>query len=336
MRTTTLRSRLAVTGAACLLALAGVTACSVGSGSDSAGTSDDGGQSVEEAPADRAEALAPETGAAPGTVGSGDAAVAPALAQLKVVRRASLSVRVEDVDAAAASVRAIAADQGGVVQSETIGTDPVEPTPLPQEQGDTAGSPAGGGTAHPSVGTMTIAVPTDALDATLDRLADIGSVLSRNVSSDDITAQYADTDSRVDSARASVERVRALMSKATKIADIVALEAELSRRQADLEALESQLQALDGRVALAPVTVDLRTPDAPADDGDDTGFLAGLTAGWHAFTTSVTFLLTAVGALLPFALAVALVVVPLVVWWRRRSPRPDTTTSPAPPAAPSA
>ena len=170
--------------------------------------------------------------------------------------------------------------------------------------------------------TITISVPTADLDATLDQLAKLGKVHSRNASTDDVTAQYVDTEARVKTMQASVDRVRALMSQATKLGDVVALEAELSRRQADLEATQSQLAALKDSVALSPVEVRLSTDEQVLQQADDsTGFLAGLKAGWGAFTGSVTVLLTALGAVLPFAVVAALVLVPLLVWLRRRVTR---------------
>ena len=183
--------------------------------------------------------------------------------------------------------------------------------------------------------SITISVPTAQLDATLDRISAIGEVYSRNTSTQDVTAQVVDTQSRLKTMQASVERVRALMTQATKLGEIVTLEAELSRRQADLEALQSQLAALEDSVALSPVEVRLSTDeDVLADADDDTGFLAGLAAGWRAFTVSVTMLLTALGALLPFAAAAALVITPVVLWLRRRrAPASAVVTVPEAPAS---
>ena len=178
--------------------------------------------------------------------------------------------------------------------------------------------------------TITISVPTDSLDATLDELAKLGTVHSRNASTDDVTAQYVDTQSRIDTMEASVNRVRALMSQATKLADIVVLEAELSRRQADLEALQSQLAALEDATTLAPVEVRLSTDATVLEEAeDDTGFLAGLTAGWDAFTASVGVVLTVLGAMLPFAVVAAVVAVPIVLWLRRRGPGAPAPVTPA-------
>jgi hypothetical protein len=243
-------------------------------------------------------------------------AVDPAVLDRKLSRRADISVTVADVDVAATQVRSIAAAAKGIVLSEAISSEPDVP--------ETGG-----------YSTITISVPTDALDATLDRVAELGDVHARNASTEDVTAQYVDTESRIETMRASVERVRALMGQATRLADIVTLEAELSRRQADLEALQSQLGALDDAVTLAPIEVRLSTDESVLEQAeDDTGFLAGLAAGWDAFTTSVAVLLTAIGAVLPFAVVIAAVAVPLLVWLRRRGARPlAPTAQPGPPAA---
>ena len=299
-----------------LLALAG---CSGNTASDSSGAAGSAAVGSAAEPADGDTSGAGTSGtSSDGAVKaeSNDsaarvAAVAPAVYDRKLARRADISITVPDVDAAAAKVRVIAASAKGLVVAEAISSEPDDP--------------ALGG-----FSTITISVPTDSLDATLDQLAGLGKVHSRNASTDDVTAQYVDTESRVKTMQASVERVRALMSQATKLGDIVALEGELSRRQADLEATQTQLAALKDAVALAPVEVRLSTDEKVlAQPDDETGFLAGLKSGWSAFTASVTVLLTALGALLPFAVVAALVLVPLFVWLRRRS---SSTSVPAPAA----
>lgn len=321
MRTPERPARRVTTAVAALAVALGMTAlagCSGGSddsGAAAGGAADSSTEGRTGAPAagsagqDDAAKEAGRLGAA------GSSAVDPAALNRKLSRRADISLTVEDVDAAAVKVRSIAAAAKGIVLSEAISSEPDVP--------ETGG-----------YSTITISVPSEALDATLDRVAELGDVHSRNTSTEDVTAQYVDTESRVETMRASVERVRALMGEATRLADIVSLEAELSRRQADLEALQSQLAALDDAVTLSPIEVRLSTDESVLEKDDDTGFLAGLTAGWDAFTTSVAVLLTVLGAVLPFAVVIALVAVPLFLWLRRRGSRPlAPTTQPGPPAA---
>jgi hypothetical protein len=225
----------------------------------------------------------------------------------KLTKSASLSVQVKNIDAAAAQVRTIATGLQAQVLNEQIGTGgPGGPVPL-QSKSDAA----------TGFGTLTLSVPADKLDTALDQLARIGTVLQRNLTTQDVTAQYVDTTSRLKTMRASVDRVRALMVQAKDLGQVVALESELSRRQADLESLESQLAALNNGVERSTLSVSLSTPgNEPVTQA---GFVAGLRSGWDAFTASARGLLTAIGAVLPFALFFALVAVPIVWWWRRRS-----------------
>lgn len=311
-RSRTLTSAFLV-GALGLLALAGCSADSSGDSGAASGSSGVLEQSDAQAPVAAGGAEQPAV-TVEGSKQAGPNAVA-AVSDRKLSRRADISLTVTDVPLSAAKVRGVAASQNGVVVAEEVST-----------QKD---APEGDGFAY---GTITISVPADRLDAALDEVAKLGEVASRNTSTDDVTAQFVDTESRVKSMKASVERVRALMTRAEKLTDIVALESELSRRQSDLESYETQLAALQDSVTLSPITVRLATSEKVlGEQGGDTGFLAGLTAGWKAFTASVSVLLTAIGAVLPFAVFIALVLVPLVLWLRRRTPR---AAGPAPaPAA---
>lgn len=297
------RATAAVIGAALGVTL--LAGCGAGNGasttssaqlSDSAGGADSRGSAPQAA----------TDGAAKAAEGAGTATSIASQAELqrKLTRQADVSLTVKAVPKAAAEIRSITAAARGIVLSEQINT-----TPPPD---------AGSDPSHArSFSTMTISVPSSALDATLDRLGQVGTVESRSTSTEDVTASYVDTQSRLATMRASIARIRALMSRATKIGDIVSLESELSRREADLESLQAQLNALDGAVAMSPVTIRLATV-APPTDQPRTGFLGGLVAGWDAFTASGTFLLTALGALLPFLLALAVVLMPLWLWVRRR------------------
>ena len=243
----------------------------------------------------------------------------------KLTKSASLDLRVKDISVAAAQVRSIATGLQAQVLSEQIGTGgPGDPIPLSSK-----GQPSRD---FLGFGTLTLSVPADKLDTALDQIGkQVGTVLRRNTSSQDVTSQYVDTESRLKTMRASVERVRALMAQAKDLGQVVALESEMSRRQADLESLESQLAALTTSVERSTLAVSLSTPGN--EPGTDNGFLAGLRSGWDAFTASAAGLFTGIGAVLPFAVFFALVGSPL--WWwlrRRRANRPPVVPAPTGPA----
>jgi len=273
-----------------------------------------------------------QSGAKPGAPNSSASAIPPVGVGSKLTRSGSLDLQVKDIAAAAARVRSIATGLQAEILGEQIGTaGPGQPTPTPVPLGDgTKPVPPSGD--FGGFGTLTLSVPSDQLDTALDQLSKIGTVLGRNTSSQDVTAQYVDAQSRLKTMRASVDRVRALMVRAKDIGQVVALESEMSRREADLESLESQLAALKTSVERSPLTVSLSTKSS-VEPVTTNGFLAGLRSGWDAFIASASGLFTGIGAVLPFAVFFALLGAPLVWWLRRyRANRPPAMTQPTGPS----
>ncbi len=322
-RSTAFLSALALSA----LALA---ACSAGgSDSSSAGSAGRAGTAASAAvpkssPAgelgqqDRSAAGSPKAPAKPGDGGTSvDPASLTPPGEL-LARQATVALQVKDLGQAVARIRSLSAANDGLVLAENVGTGG-DVVPLEDRSKVTATTYA----------EITLSVPADRLDGVLADLGELGKVIRSSTSSEDVTSQVVDTQSRLATMRASVERVRALMDRATDLDQVVDLEAQLARRQADLEALESQLAALKNSVARSPVQVSLTTvPGVIAEDAG-TGFLAGLGAGWKAFTSSVVVVLTVLGALLPFAFVLALVGIPLWLVLRHRRPAsPPVATLP--------
>lgn len=254
----------------------------------------------------------PSSGAkASGSAGSAAQQVSPAslrAAQQQLARRASVALEVKSISQAVARVRATTAASDGIILAENIGT--TDGTAPLAERSKVSAT---------TYGEITISVPSAKLDAVVADLASVGTVLRSTTASEDVGSQIVDTQSRLETMRVSVARVRAFLDQAKGLDQVVALEAELTRRQSDLEALEAQLASLKDSVAMSPVQVSLTTqPEVVQPRKADTGFLAGLRSGWDAFTGSAAVALTVVGAVLPFAVLLALVGVPVLVWLRRR------------------
>ncbi len=306
-------------GSAALLAVVALAACSSGGNAASSASEAQSLQARDgsgSAAAGGAAAPKAQSGAPAADQGSaakaGSAAVTPAALEANrdaLARRASVALQVKDIGQAVAKVRGISAAAQGLVLTENIGTGGGGVIPLGDRSKVTA----------TTYGEITISVPSSRLDDVVGQLGDVGKVIRSQSSSENVGAQIVDTDSRRRTMQASVDRVRALMDRATDIREVVDLESELSRRQADLEALESQLASLKDSVAMSPVQVSLTTePGVIAKPAETSGFLAGLRHGWEAFTGSVSVLLTIVGAVLPFALLAVLVGLPLWMVLRRR------------------
>ncbi len=214
----------------------------------------------------------------------------------KIARKATMKVQVDDLPAAAARLRTLAQARHGQVTQEQISL------------GSTSGA-----------ASVTVNVPAEELDATMDEAAKVGRVLERTVKSQDVTTQVADVDSRIRTMQESIARMQQLLQRAGSVTEVAHVEAELTKRQAELESLLAQQKVLSQRVAQSSVEISLVTTAKTVQAKPaKTGFLAGLTYGWQALTWLVTGLLTVLGALLPLLVPLALVLAPLTWWLRRR------------------
>jgi predicted component of type VI protein secretion system len=308
---------LAVTATALLLSL---TACSDGSdgGSPDAATAMDGGaaggsagdmavESAPEAPADAA-AASREVGAASNAV--------DLTTQQALIKTGAVSLRSADVGGTRYDVQVPVDEQGGQVADDKTETDK---------------------SGEPLRARMVLRVPVDSFEDVMNALGSMETLASTSTSSEDVTTQLIDVEARIKAQQASVERVRQLLAQAQSIRDIMAIESELAQRQAELDSLAQQQAYLKDQTSMATVKVNIeRKPDpkAPVTEDDDSGFLAGLAAGWDGLTTTMVAVATVVGAVLPFAVVVLLVGIPvwLLVRRIRRSPAVPAQTEASQPS----
>jgi Domain of unknown function (DUF4349) len=294
-----------------------------GSGYDAAGGVDSGVSTSSGVGAAGQPATAPTPGAdQSGSGGAKEPAMMPAgtgvLADRSIIRTASLTVRTTDVLATSEKAATLAQALGGFVAGEKTQASPDEPSK--------------------SEAVVVLRVPADRLPALLSQLRGLGTLLSEDQSADDVTGQVIDVAARIAAQKASVARIRALLARATTLGQVVQIEGELTSRQAALESLEGQAAALADQTTLATATMTVVGPKvvvakhhtAPAPRG----FTTGLSKGWHAFTTAGTWLLTAIGVLLPFLLLLTPFAIAGYVLARRRT-RAVPAAAPAepPPAA---
>jgi len=281
----------------------------LGVGAGLAGCSADGGTSESSGAYSGADAnvAAPEAPvgkeSAPGQVNDKAPAVASGqiATERKLVRSAKIGLTAPDVKSAVDQARQIAVMAGGFTGAER--------------------------TEYKSA-SLTLSVPADKLDAVLGQLTSVPgtTVKTREQTAQDVTDQTVDVEARLATQRASVERVRALLARATSVSEITSIEGELTSRESELESLQRRRDSLAGSVAMSTVTLSVKTESAPVAPPDRSGFLGGLAGGWDAFLGFGGGLLTVVGAVAPFLLLIGVPVAAVVWWFRRRRPAPAAPT----------
>jgi hypothetical protein len=288
--------------------------CSGGS-SSVASSSEAAGQAA--AANQPARAAAPSAAAIGGSGGQGGTGTTARLAPASsIIYTAQLTVRARDVSSAAAQAAQIAGSAGGYVSSETVTVNPD----------------------HPSEATATVQlkIPVAAYSATLGQLGHrLGSQLALQQQAQDVTQQVADVNSQVASDQAAIAQLRALLSHAGSVGDLLSVQNQINSEESNLESMQAQQRALSHETSYATVTLTilgpkakpvLHRPKAPPT------LAGGFGAGWHALRVAVSWTLAFLGAIAPFA--VVLAVAGYVVyrgrrWLNRRRP----TAGPASPGS---
>jgi hypothetical protein len=133
-------------------------------------------------------------------------------------------------------------------------------------------------------GVLVVKVVPENLDRFLQRLRGLGEVKNQTLGTEDVTKQYFDTDSRLNSARTMEQRLlEILRTKAGKVSDLLEVEKELGRVRAQIEEMQGSLKYMDAQVQFATVTITL----AEKDMDEPAAFLLKRRARLALFSTDV-------------------------------------------------
>jgi hypothetical protein len=181
--------------------------------------------------------------------------------------------------------------------------------------------------------TLTLRLPADGLNETIDKLKQLGTVQEVSLNSSDVTMVTQDLDARIEALRASIDRLLALVGTATDTESLIALETAISDRQAQLESLEAERRYYSDQIALSTITLNLISPaDTPATE--PVTFLDGLVAGWNAFVAFFAGLIVVFGVLIPWLVLAGIItaLILLLIRWRKARAAAAASAAPAPAA----
>lgn len=152
-----------------------------------------------------------------------------------IIRTGNLAIVVEDSEASALAIAQVADARGGwLVASD-----------LYESSGAKRGS-------------VTIRLPAEAFDATLAEIKDLAlEVRSENTSSQDVTEEFVDLESRLANLEATADRVRAFLDEARNVEEALQVNQELSRLESEIEVIKGRMQYLSQSAAFSTLTVDL-------------------------------------------------------------------------------
>jgi hypothetical protein len=166
-------------------------------------------------------------------------------------------------------------------------------------------------------GRWTVRIPFDKFSWFLDEVGQLGVAERREVQSQDVTEEYIDLQSRLKNKQALEARLLELVAnRGDAIKDVLALEGELSRVREEIERLQGRIRFLSDRVALTTVEIaayerlDYQPPEATFAQR----LYSTLMLSADRLRQLGESVVLALAAILPWLLAVLLLVLPVAAF----------------------
>ena len=225
---------------------------------------------------------------------------APALAEKKIIRTASMTIQTQTFEDSLAALKSACEGQGGWIESSS----------------ENVNSHTGLRTAY-----LTLRIPQTALDAYLDNTASLGRITSRSESAQDVTETYQDNAARLTTQQALMARLQALITESADLSDLLALESQIADTQYEIDQLQSALNATDRQVSYSTVNVTLKEEKAVELTDTSVSFgerlQSAIVTGFNALEAFLADMVIFLVAALPFIAIVAVVFIIVKLLKRR-------------------
>lgn len=224
----------------------------------------------------------------------------------KLIRTVNMQVETDQFDKMISGINAKLSELGGYVEQSDISGNSM----------NYRGEPV------PRYANITARIPNNKLDSFVGTVSENGNVTNKSESTQDVTLQYSDVESRKKSLEIEQERIWQFLEKAESIDTVITLEQRLSELRYQLESMESQLRLYDNQVDYSSVHLNISevttyTPISP--ESTATRIKNGLSENFASLVTTLTNLLVLLITTCPYWILLLIMAILLIAVGRRKS-----------------
>ena len=224
----------------------------------------------------------------------------------KLIYSASATVETTEFDRTIEKLSALVEQYGGFVESSSINGSNY----YTQSRGYSSERYA----------SYVIRVPSGKFSALMGSLSTLGNVPYSHTYTENITAQYYDTDARLTAYQTQEARLLEMMEAAETVEDLIAIEEKLTELRYQIESLQSTLKNWDRQVAYSTLDLEVQevieyTPESRMSYGQELAL--ALTNGLRRTGEFFKDLLLAIVGALPVLVILAVVLAILIPVWKK-------------------
>lgn len=230
-----------------------------------------------------------------------DTAAAPVMAEKKIIRTASMTIATQTFEDSLNALKSACEGQNGWIESSS----------------ENVNNATGLRTAY-----LTLRIPQSALDAYIAGTEGLGRITSRSESAQDVTESYQDTAARLETQKALMARLQALITESADLSDLLELESQIADTQYQIDRLQASLNSTDRQVSYSTVNITLKEEktveltDTTVSLGDR--IKSAIVTGINALESFLADMFVFLVAALPFIAIVAVVVIAVKIIRKRR------------------
>lgn len=128
-----------------------------------------------------------------------------------------------------------------------------------------------------SSGTIVLEVPQASFKLLVAQAQEVGHTTSVTTNSNDVTSQYVNLQARIEASKVSLNQYLKIMTQATSISGILAVQNQINQIQSQIEQDQGQLNVLNHETTYAELTVNVATPGHHIASTSR----SGLNKAWH-------------------------------------------------------
>ena len=114
---------------------------------------------------------------------------------------------------------------------------------------------------------FSLKIPAQNFDVALNSLGELGKVKSKNISTQDVSEQFYDLQTRLETKKIMRDRLKNYLAQAKDVKDMLQIEKELNNALSEIESMEGRLKRLSGQIEFSSVDISLVLPYRTTDEG---------------------------------------------------------------------